>query len=270
MHSDRGIDKLYVYLECCSKPGDVEFDCEFRPSIVNKATFSSSINILKLAWATFDRCSYASNWGTSLGSSEILRDKYKEFCPDGKLHLRIAITAINLTMEELNALTAPAKSLKEKLDLKIDFNPRFSKLNTIFDVITAQSLESDVLLRTEDGMVLRAHKSILSKKSTVFKSMFTIDMEETANRSVDIIEFKGSVMQELLRFIYFGNVQNIERMNCELFKAARVYDVAELAEICLKSIISSVDLENVIIIAQLADVHDLPELFDYCCEKIQK
>lgn len=95
--------------------------------------------------------------------------------------------------------------------------------------------------------------------------MFNIDMEEAASRSVDIIEFKGSVMRELLRFIYHGLVKNIEEVDVELLKAATVYQIEKLPEFCAESIVARLNYENVIEFVQLADLYNLEVLFDHCC-----
>lgn len=185
----------------------------------------------------------------------------------GKLHLR---TTISIISPDVNDLSAMADSSLRKLDLGINVVENHTKPeDVIFEMITSLP-ESDVLIKTDDGMTHRAHKSVLSEKSAVFNSMFTIDMEEAANNSVDIIEFKGPVMKELIRFIYFGKVNNIEKMNVELFKAAKTYEIANLSELCLKSIIDvGITHKNVIEVVELAHVYDIHQLFDHCCEKIQ-
>lgn len=198
-------------------------------------------------------------------SSTDLKEKRKELCVHGILPLRITIDLAEKIHVDPSSTVPP---LIGKVNLTIDFKPDHSISDNIFIKLT--SSESDILIKTDDGMTLRANKAVLSEKSSVFQSMFSIDMEEAASQSVDIIEFKGPVMQELLRFIYFGNVHNIEQLNIELFKAAKVYEIAGLPEICLKSITAGVDFDNVVDIAQFADVYDLDHLFNDCCEKIQR
>lgn len=261
----------------CSDPEEIGFICKLEASIVG-SPFSLSFVVCKHEWGDDDaygsdkkknESPKSTNWGGTISKSEILREKRNELCINGKVHLRFNLSAIDLTEEQLLELQKHEKPLNgTNDDLKIVFTPNFSKSDSIFDVI--KSYDSDVLINTDDGMVLKAHKSVLSMKSTVLQNMFTIDMEETASKSVDIIEFKGQVMEELLRFIYFGNVHNIEQVDVELFKAAKVYEIAELPEICLKSITASVNHENVIDIVQLADVHGLDELFQLCCGKIRQ
>lgn len=77
-------------------------------------------------------------------------------------------------------------------------------------------------------------------------------------------------MQELLRFIYFGNVENISEIDVELYKAADVYNIADLRPICLQSINSGISNENVVKVAEFADQHDLNDLFIKCCDKTSR
>lgn len=113
-------------------------------------------------------------------------------------------------------------------------------------------------------------KSVLSEKSSVFKNMFAIDMEEAASQSVDIIDFSGAVMRELLRFIYFGNVRRLKQINIELYKAAHVYDIEDLHKICLASIQASLSRDNVLDVVLFADVYSHQDLFEECCEMISR
>lgn len=251
-----------------SEPAEIDFDFLFKPSIV-KSAITKSLKMNKSSWdskVTDDgRLISLKSWGIVMTSAKYLKEKREELCVDGILQLRIAIDLVEDVQADSTSIVPP---LIGKVDLKIDFKPDHSISDNIFSKLT--SSQSDVLIKTDDGTILRANKAVLSEKSSVFQSMFTIDMEEATSKSVDIIDFKGPVMQELLRFIYFGNVHNIDQFNIELFKAAKVYEIAELPEICLKSITAGVDYKNVVYIAQFANVYDLDQLFNSCCAKIQR
>lgn len=146
-----------------------------------------------------------------------------------------------------------------------------AKCNKIFKIITSTS--PDITLNTSDGESFKAHTSIASfliESSAVFGNLFTFNMPESSSKySVDI-DFSGQVVVEMLRYIYFGIVENIEEVNVELFKAANVYQIENLAELCRKSMLISVKKENAFELALLADVYDLKELFEATCNIIQK
>lgn len=256
---------FFVILECCSDPDDIDFDCTLSASVVN-----SPLHVHKAGDLLKSKLKEGNNWGLILMPSKDLLENNSGLRPDGTLHLRITIRAINLTQKHDPNMTVTKESLIELLNLNANFNDSSSSADdSVFDVITATS-ESNVLIKTDDGMALKANKSVLSEKSSVFKSMFTIDMEEAASKSVDIIEFKGPVMRELIRFIYFGKVRDLEQINMELYKAAEVYNVQELREICLKSIITEICQENFFDVVQFAELYDIRPVFDYCCNKIKK
>lgn len=259
-HTDDCKNDFCVFLSRLSEPSKITFDINFSASIAND-TCHPSATIPKSRWND------EKSSGIFLLTSKVLKEKRNEFYPDGKLQLNSKITAKYLSENDSDG---SAVSLIEALELNKKLsNKSPTSEDVIFEMITTLS-ESDVIIKTDDGSTLKAHRSVLSQKSTVFKSMFTIDMEETANKSVDIIEFKGPVMRELIRFAYFGKVHNIDQVNVELFKAAKVYEIAGLPEICLKSIIDvGINLTNVINIVELSDIYDIHHLFNHCCKKIQ-
>lgn len=241
-------DEFHVYLELWSNPKDVEFDFRVVSSVL-KSSITKSSYFYKSKWTRVNQ-----GWGYCLTASKILREKRNELCPNGKLFLTVTIKAINLKVLEV-ANESPIDCLENVLGIDMFISP---DSNDLIDI------------NTDDGTVLKAHKNLLSLKSIVFEAMFTIGMKETWSKSVDVIEFDGPVMRELLRFIYFGKVQNIEQINVELFKAAKVYEIAKLPEICLPSIIATVSQENVYERVLLADVYELEELFQQCCSVIKE
>lgn len=233
---DKNGANVYVFLKRCSNLDQIKFDCKVQYSIVN-SQFNATSKIPKGKWKEFYETNKSDALGPKMMNSVELKERRGEICHDGKLRLRAKMIAINLNAPEddLNSSSDEA-SLIKKLNLIVDFIENDSMSDPIFDILTSvlSAGDGDVLIKTDDGMVLKAHKSILSKKSSVFQNMFSIDMEEAATKSVDIIDFKGPVMQELLRFIYFGKVNNIDQVNIELFKAAKVYDIAVLDD-CVSS-----------------------------------
>lgn len=266
--TDGNKNAFYVFLECCSDPKEIEFDCELQVSIVN-SSFTDSKYILCHEWNNQNEacCDDDEYCGIGLIPSDVLVEERNTICPDGKLHLKFTISTKDIIDDEIVSLAGFRTSFASE---QRDFNDpvpesNFSETDDIFNMITT-SPESDFLIKIDDGTVLKAHKSLLRKKSPVFDEIFSMDM---AIDSIDIIDFKGRVIQEMLRFIYFGNVQNIEQINIELLKAAKAYKIDELSVVCMKSIVAGVNYDNVINIVKFADENDSKELFNLSCEKIQ-
>lgn len=139
----------------------------------------------------------------------------------------------------------------------------------VFNSITSEDVcRDEITFQTADGVKLKALKQIISKRSTVLATMIETDMKEKSTGVAEIFDFSGKVMKEVLRFMYVGKVDSLGEIDTELYKAAKVYQVGGLADICLMSIKSRIDPSNVFKILEFADVHDEVDLFDTCGETI--
>lgn len=110
--------------------------------------------------------------------------------------------------------------------------------------------EDDVLadfeIHTNDKQMLKAHKAILAARSPVFYAMLCNDSQESQIRSVKIGEFDSMVIRELLRFIYCNRVEGLRKVDRELVFAAHKYQLDDLKQMCIDSITSTLDLDNVL------------------------
>jgi speckle-type POZ protein len=64
------------------------------------------------------------------------------------------------------------------------------------------------------------HKAILASRSAVFSAMFEHQMIEGKSNRVKIDDVDPDVMTEVLRFIYTGRINNIEKMSDLLLPVA--------------------------------------------------
>ena len=76
---------------------------------------------------------------------------------------------------------------------------------------------ADVVLLVKKTTEFNVHKTILAARSPVFAAMFEHDCRQ--NR-VDIPDVEVEVFQELLRYLYTDQVQEIEKYAVELYIAA--------------------------------------------------
>lgn len=196
------------------------------------------------------------SWGFALLTHEELFEEERRYVKDGKLHLVVVI-------EDMTPLLANMEAPKTT------DQGRFSE---VFKVITAKTIMNTemVTLRTADGVELKAFKNVLSKASIVFQKMFEHDMEEKSTGVVEVIDFSGKIMGELLKFVYGGNVHLTPDIDIELFNAAKVYQIEGLSDICLKSIKYRTTRYNVFEVLQIADTHDEKELYQFCLEIIAR
>lgn len=178
---------------------------------------------------------------------EEMFSKPSQYFPDGHLHFKV------------------------KIFVKYDFNSFVDESKIIlghYCQLFKTMKRSDFIIKASDGEELDAHKIILSARSEVFEAMLSADMEEKATDEVSIDDFDSTVLHELLRFIYCERVENMEKVDIELFKVAEKYGIERLPELCLDSIFNRIDETNVVEIAVFAQVYEdrkiLNDLFTAC------
>lgn len=133
--------------------------------------------------------------------------------------------------------------------------------------------EEDVLadfeICTSDRQLLKAHKAILAARSPVFHAMLRSDTQEAQIRSVKIMDFDSMVIRELLRFIYCDKVEGLRKVDRELVFAADKYQLDDLKKLCLDSITSTLDLDNVLESFEVSyHVSDAEHLMESCLDMI--
>ena len=112
---------------------------------------------------------------------------------------------------------------------------------------------ADFKLKCNDGEILKAHKSILAARSPVFFAMLTNNMQEAQQGFADIPDFDSKTMKEVLRFIYRNNVEELKEKATKLIFAAEKYELEELKQMCVASMIASLTTENVLQKLLIAD-----------------
>jgi BTB/POZ domain len=130
---------------------------------------------------------------------------------------------------------------------------------------------SDFQLKMNDGVTLKAHKSILVARSPVFFKMLTTDMKEAKQGFVEVPDFNSKTMRELLRFMYCSEVENLDEIANDLIFAAEKYEVQQLKELCIDHIISKLTRENVLDALIIADrVNNTDNILNKCMEIVSK
>lgn len=173
------------------------------------------------------------------------------------------------TANLLNIGPFPSVTIK----ISIKFLPIATKDSFAYDFTSAgKQLQNDIkkLFTKPDfgdvsinvgGKSLRAHKDILSARSTVFATMFGIDMLESSSNLVTITEFSFGTMHALLKYIYYGKTEQDEDINhVELFKAAALYDLKILQRDCETILCDNVDMDNVTSLLSLSELYYAPML----------
>jgi len=140
-------------------------------------------------------------------------------------------------------------------------NPAVTKSNNpFFDIFTNmfESMElSDLVISTKDGE-LKAHKLLLSMRSTVFKAMFAHELKENAEGRVDLKDYDSKVIREMLRYVYTDKVEDLNLVACDLLPVADKYDLAGLKELCLQELQGALCADNAVALLQLAELYRAP------------
>jgi len=110
------------------------------------------------------------------------------------------------------------------------------------------------------GQEFPCHKFILSARSPVFDAMFSHDTKEQARNRVEIKDLDVKVVQDMIDYIYSGQVTELESKAAGLITAAEKYDLEELKQMCVTSLCNSIRDDNVLDMLVLVETYDLPEL----------
>lgn len=115
---------------------------------------------------------------------------------------------------------------------------------------------SDVTFKIQDSS-LRAHKIILATRSPVFARMFDQEMAENVLNQVVISDIVPEVFQQILRFLYIGEVPatEMEKHAPELLAAADKYFLQTLKTECEKNLKHRVSIDNCLELFVIADMY---------------
>ena len=120
----------------------------------------------------------------------------------------------------------------------------------------------DITLITKDDQELKAHRNILSAASPFFYKLLQSDMKENREGIVRLEEISGSVMEDVLEFIYTGTVEVTEENAEELVVATNYLLVPNLKTISGRFIQQQMCELNCISTFYFAEKYDCEELLN--------
>ena len=120
----------------------------------------------------------------------------------------------------------------------------------------------DITLITKDDQELMAHRNILSAASPFFCKLLQSDMKENREGIVRLEEISGSVMEDVLEFIYTGTVEVTEENAEELVVATNYLLVPNLKTISGRFIQQQICELNCISTFYFAEKYDCEELLN--------
>ena len=141
-------------------------------------------------------------------------------------------------------------------------NPFCVEMMKRFNIQRKQGHLCDITLITKDDQELKAHRNILSAASPFFCKLLQSDMKENREGIVRLEEISGSVMEDVLEFIYTGTVEVTEENAEELVVATNYLLVPNLKTISGRFIQQQMCELNCISTFYFAEKYDCEELLN--------
>lgn len=164
--------------------------------------------------------------------------------PDNTLTFYLSFTTTyDVSKEESNATHALATETVTK------------GLASEFSHMLNNGKYSDVVL-VSGGQKFRVHKSVLGSRSSVFDQMF----KDSSEKEMAVDNISPIVLWEFLRYLYTGEIVNMDVRVEDLFVVADKYDVPLLTDICESFMIHNLTVENVSRCLVLGHNHNRPDL----------
>lgn len=127
----------------------------------------------------------------------------------------------------------------------------------------------DFTLIASCGKKLRAHKFILASQSPVFLKMLRSNMKEKEDNEVNITDIDADVLKEMLRYIYTGTIENIEKISEELSMVAEKYQLDDLKDFLENYFFEKISVNNAVEILSLCMRYNMTDLKDYVCRFVK-
>lgn len=122
-------------------------------------------------------------------------------------------------------------------------------VKSIMDLSLEEGLFADVTI-TVDGKEFHLHRLVLSAQSSFFRSMFTSNLKESHNRSIELKDVSATVFQLLVGYIYHGTIKlRVEELQ-DTYEMADMYHLTALFEECSRFLSRTVEVKNCLQVIQ--------------------
>ncbi|MGH0135526.1 UNVERIFIED_CONTAM: hypothetical protein FKN15_023514 [Acipenser sinensis] len=142
-------------------------------------------------------------------------------------------------------------------------------VKSIMDLCLEDGLFADVTISV-DRKEFQLHRLVLSAQSCFFHSMFTSNLKEAHNRSIELKDVSAPVFQLLVDYIYHGTIKlRVEDLQ-DTYEMADMYQLTTLFKECSRFLARTVEVRSCLQVMWLADQHSDQELYTTAkhCAKI--
>ena len=120
----------------------------------------------------------------------------------------------------------------------------------------------DITLVTNDDREFKAHRNVLSAASPFFCKLLESDMKENREGIVRFEEISGTVMEDVLEFIYTGTVEVTQENAKELIAAGNYLMIPSLKTVSGRFLEAEMSNSNCISTFYFAEKYDCDELMN--------
>ncbi|GFS91317.1 hypothetical protein NPIL_356041 [Nephila pilipes] len=132
---------------------------------------------------------------------------------------------------------------------------KINDLRKDFEYLYAEGILCDVQLRAATE-TFPAHKAFLCARSPVFRKIFTTDMKEVMQESVDLPDLDDDTVRRMLLYVYSDSLKDLQWDSAlKLYAAADTYEIVSLKSKCSSFLKHSLCLSNVCDVLVLSDKH---------------
>jgi len=116
----------------------------------------------------------------------------------------------------------------------------------------------------------KAHKAVLAAASPFFLSLLESDMRESNEQliRIELEETTASVMEDVLKYVYTGNVSVTEESSHNLIATADYLLLPGLKTAACDFLEENVSIENCVFNYYFAEKYQCVELKEKCCQQI--
>jgi len=128
------------------------------------------------------------------------------------------------------------------------------------NMLRSQHHLCDLTLTTKDDKEFKAHRNVLSAASPFFCKLFQSDMKENREGIVRFEQISGAVMEDVLEFIYTGNVEVTQENSKDLIAAANYLLIPGLKNLAGRFLERQMSESNCISTFYFAEMYQCDEL----------
>lgn len=119
----------------------------------------------------------------------------------------------------------------------------------------------DVILRTEDGFSISAHRNVLSVGSPYFRAMFLGQLKESRREDITLKGVTGEALRCIVRFVYTSSIDVNDANVDDVLSASDLFQMKEITTVCCQFLKEQLRPSNCLGIAAIAGGFSCEELW---------